>query len=53
MRRISLFILFFQKFKFQNKESEKGTVTKADKTDDKDKEKDLSIHTRTTKTVSV
>ena len=39
---------FLQKFKYQKKESEK-----ADETDDKDKEIDLSIHTRTTKTVPV
>ena len=38
-------------FKYWMKESEKATVTIADETDDNAKVIDLSIHTRTTKTV--
>lgn len=50
---VSQFILLFQKFKYQRKESEKATVTILDETDDKDKEIDLSIHAGTAKTVPV
>lgn len=53
MRRVSRFILLFQKFKCQRKESEKATGTILDETDDKDKEIDLSIHAGTAKTVPV
>ena len=50
---VSQFILLFQKFKYQRKESEKATVTILDETDDKDEERDLSIHAGTAKTVPV